>query len=163
MSDSSASGPAPDQAQLMSAMFASLVMQNTNMALIFLGHAPNPQTGQTSQDLENARYFIDQLEMLAVKTKGNLDRNEESILKQSLTNLRLAFVEAVSNPSTAAPAPSAAAPSSTPAGDAAQTTPTTDEQETPSAQPPPEGEPAGEAARIVPPEEESKKKFSKKY
>src|SRR5271169_1462508 len=84
--------------QVMSALFASMVMQNTNMALIFLGQAPNPQTGQAVQDLEHAKYFIDQLEMLAVKTKGNLDKQEDALLKQSLTHLRLAFVEAVENP-----------------------------------------------------------------
>lgn len=155
MSDTSTPGGAPEQKQMMSAMFASLVMQNTNMALVFLGHAPNPQTGETSQNLEHAQYFIDQLEMLAVKTKGNLDRTEEMMLKQSLTSLRLAFVEAVSKE---------------------RATPSTDEQETASAELPPEGEPAGEAAPIAPPtgegeaaesakaaEAESKKKFTKKY
>src|SRR5581483_2324498 len=157
MSDSSSHGP--DHPQLMSPMFASMVMQNTNMALIFLGRTPNPQTGKIEQDLDNARYFIDQLEMLALKTKGNLDRNEDAILKQSLTNLRLAFVEAVNKPA-------AAAEASPPAGSGAQPAhepPPTDEQETPSAQPAQEGEPAGEPAPIIPPEAESKKKFSKKY
>lgn len=138
-------------------MFASMVLQHTNMAMIFLGQTPNPQTGQTSQDLDHAQYFIDLLEMLAVKTKGNLDKNEDAMLKQSLTTLRLAFVEAVSK----APA----------TGTGAAETPPTDEQETPSAEPAPEGEPAGKAAPIVPPhgadapsaEAESKKKFTKKY
>jgi hypothetical protein len=84
--------------EMMSAMFASLVMQQTNMASIFLGLAPNPQTGQKERNLEHAKYFIDQLEMLEAKTRGNLDPREEGLLKQSLTGLRLAFVEAVSNP-----------------------------------------------------------------
>jgi hypothetical protein len=150
MSASAQASDSPEQRQLMSAMFAALVVQNTNMAMIFLGHAPNPQTGKKEADLENARYFIDQLEMLAVKTKGNLDRNEETMLKQSLTSLRLAFVDAVSKAPTTAHLP--------------PENPSTDEQETASAQTPPEGEPAGDAAPIVTPEEaESKKKFSKKY
>jgi hypothetical protein len=149
MSASFQAGDSPEQKQLMSAMFASLVMQNTNMALIFLGQAPNPQTGKTALDLDNARYFIDQLEMIAVKTKGNLEKNEETMLKQSLTSLRLAFVESVSKE--AAPAAQVGSPP-------------TDEQETASAQEAPEGETAGEAAPIVTPDEaESKKKFSKKY
>ena len=152
MSASSHASDSPEQKQLMSTMFASLVMQNTNMALIFLGHAPNPQSGKMETDLENAKYFIDQLEMLAVKTKGNLDKTEETMLKQSLTSLRLAFVESVSKAPTAA----VSSPKSE--------NPPTDEQETPSAQEPPEGETAGEAAPIIPPkEEESKKKFTKKY
>ncbi len=133
-----------------SVLFASLVMQITNMALIFLGHAPNPQSGQTTQDLERARLFIDQLEMLALKTKGNLDKQEDSLLKQSLTSLRFAFVEAVEHPS---PAPPPAPPSATPA--AASPAPPAAAQETPAAQPaPPSPNPAAG---------ESRKKFSKKY
>jgi hypothetical protein len=125
------------------ALFASMVMQNTNMALIFLGQAPNPQTGETAQDLEHAKYFIDLLEMLAVKTKGNLDKREDSLLKESLTHLRLGYVHAVEHP--AQPAP----PVSTPA------TPAVDEQETPVTEPALPGEETAEA--------DSRKKFSKKY
>ena len=93
---------AAGEKEMMSAMFASLVLQQTNMATIFLGLAPHPQTGKMAQDLEHAKYFIDQLEMLEAKTRGNLDKHEEGLLKQSLTSLRLAFVEAVAKP--AAPA-----------------------------------------------------------
>jgi hypothetical protein len=131
------------QDQATSAMFASMIMQNTNMALIFLGQAPNPQSGQTGQDLEHARYFIDLLEMLAIKTKGNLDKQEDAMLKQSLTHLRLSFVEAVEHPLATAP------PASTPE------TPPTDEQETPVTEPALQGEKASDI--------ESHKKFSKKY
>jgi hypothetical protein len=88
--------------ELMSAMFIGLVLQQSNMASIFLGLAPHPQTGKMSPDLEHARYFIDQLEMLETKTRGNLDKPEEALLKQNLTHLRLAFVEAAAKP--AAPA-----------------------------------------------------------
>ena len=47
VSESSGGG---DRDKLMSAMFASMVIQNANMALIFLGQAPNPQTGETVQE-----------------------------------------------------------------------------------------------------------------
>jgi hypothetical protein len=142
-------GAAGSREQMISAMFAHLVMQHTNMALIFLGQMPHPQTGQTAQDLEHARYFIDQLEMLEVKTKGNLNKQEEAILKQSLTSLRLAFVEAVNHPQ-AAPPPAPAEPP--PAA------PVTDEQETPVTEPALPGEKPPPAAGT-----ESHKKFSKKY
>ena len=91
--------------EIMSALFAHLVIQNTNMALMFMGLAPNPQTGERMHDLEATRMFIDQLEMLEVKTKGNLSREEEKLLQQSLTHLRLAFVEAVENPPQDEPQP----------------------------------------------------------
>jgi len=142
-SETGTGGGSHDQA--ISAMFASMVMQNTNMTLIFLGAAPNPQTGKTEQDLEHARYFIDQLEMLAVKTKGNLDKQEDALLKQSLTHLRLAFVEAVKT----APAPTAPV-ATTPAS------PPVDEQEMPIVEPILPGEKTTST-------EESRKKFSKSY
>jgi hypothetical protein len=134
----------------MSSMFASLVMQNANMALIFLGQAPHPQTGKTSQDLENARYFIDQLEMLEVKTKGNLSKQEASFLNQSLTSLRMAFVEAVEHPAaeTASAAPSG---------------PPTDEQETPVTDPAGTGETTQATPDQAASGPETHKKFSKKY
>lgn len=132
--------------EIISALFANLIVQNTNMALIFLGHAPHPQTGQKQIDLDNARYFIDQLEMIEVKTKGNLDKQEEALLKQSLTSLRMAFVEAVQKES-AQPAPATAA-TPTP-------TPAKEEPKEPAASGP---APSGEKT-----DEESKKRFTKKY
>jgi hypothetical protein len=146
-------GAAGSREQMMSAMFAHLIMQHTNMALIFLGQIPNPQTGQTTQDIDHARFFIDQLEMLEAKTKGNLDKQEEAILKQSLTSLRLAFVEAVNHPQPA-PATSAAPPS-----EDSPAAPATDEQETPVNEPILPGE------TPPPPDVESKSRkiFSKKY
>jgi len=84
--------------EIMSALFAHMVIQNTNMALMFLGKTPHPESGEHIFDLEAARMFIDQIEMLEVKTKGNLSREEEKLLQQSLTHLRMTFVQAVENP-----------------------------------------------------------------
>lgn len=77
------------------ALFANLVIQQTNMAFMFLGRVPHPETGEVLLDLESAKFFIDQLQMIEAKTKGNLDKREEGLLKQSLASLRMAFVEAV--------------------------------------------------------------------
>ena len=134
---------------MMTAMFASLVMQQTNMASIFLGLAPHPQTGRMARDLEHAKYFIDQLEMLEEKTRGNLDKREEALLKQSLTSLRLAFVEAVSKP--AEPGGEAGAEKEKSAAASAAAEP---------AGPPPKPEAAGS---VAPAAEDSRKKFTKKY
>ena len=120
----------------MSALFAQLVMQQANMAMLLLGRVPNPETGKTVRDLEAARLFIDQLEMLEAKTKGNLTREEEQLLKQSLMSLRMAFVEVVQSPEEPA---KPVAPAST------------EEKKIEAAAP-------EQAA-----DEESKKKFTKKY
>src|SRR6266513_3525420 len=77
------------------ALFVQLVMQQSNMALMLLGKVAHPETGQVVKDVEAARLFIDQLEMLEAKTKGNLSKEEEALLKQTLMTLRLNFVEAV--------------------------------------------------------------------
>jgi len=117
------------------------------MALMFLGQVPNPETGQRVQNFEAARMFIDQLEMIEVKTKGNLDKQESQLLTQSLTTLRLAFVEAIeSGPDK--PAEPATAPSAQPAGTAASGAA-------------PAGSPAAPESAAA--EEEHRKKFSKKY
>src|ERR1051325_11242883 len=81
--------------ELMSALFANMVLQQTNLAMMFLGRTPHPETGEHVRDLEMAQMFIDQLEMLETKTKGNLSRQEETLLRQSLTAVRMAYVEAV--------------------------------------------------------------------
>jgi hypothetical protein len=131
-------------AEAMSALFAQLIIQQTNMAMMLLGKLAHPESGKIYKDVDAARLFIDQLEMLESKTKGNLTKEESALLKQSLMNLRLAFVEAVDSAAPQgepAPKESSGAPSvagSTPAAGATEGTPS--------------------AA-----EDEHRKKFSKKY
>lgn len=84
--------------EMMSALFAQLVIQQSNMAMLLMGKTPHPQTGEILRDIEAARLFIDQLEMLEAKTKGNLTKEEDHLLKQSLLSLRMAFVDAVESP-----------------------------------------------------------------
>ena len=92
--------------EMLSGLFAHLVMQQTNLALMLLGRVPHPETGKTERDLDGARMFIDQLEMLEAKTRGNLVPVEERLLKESLTAVRLAFVEVVNQEGSAEPVPS---------------------------------------------------------
>lgn len=81
--------------EMQSALFANLVLQQVNMALIFLGQVPNPDTNEATVDLDSARIFIDTLEMLAARTQGNLTSDENQMLQSHLTNLRMAFVQVV--------------------------------------------------------------------
>jgi len=122
----------PDE--MNSALFAQMIMHLASTALVMLGHMPNPMTGKTETDLDTARLLIDQLEMLEVKTKGNLTGEERHLLNQNLMAVRMAFVEAVEKPSTA-PAPAV--------------------EDT--AGPAPAAQPAQTS------EEDTKKKFSKSY
>jgi hypothetical protein len=99
---------------MMSALFAHMVTQQANLAMMLMGKVPHPESGKPVRDMEAAQLFIDQLEMLEAKTKGNLSKNEEALLKQSLMNLRLAFVEAVEQDESP-PASSTQKPESEPA------------------------------------------------
>ena len=94
--------PPASREEMMMDLFAGMVMQQTNLALLYLGKAPHPETGAPVLDLDTARLFIDQLEMIEAKTRGNLDPRESGLLKQSLTMLHLAFVEAVEHPAASA-------------------------------------------------------------
>ena len=51
--------------------------------------------------------FIDQIEMLQEKTRGNLSNEETQMLTSVLSDLRLAFLQASKIPAPAAPAPHA--------------------------------------------------------
>jgi len=144
MNDSRVSDQNPDKVtheEIMSGLFAQMVVQQSNMALMLLGKVPHPQTGKTVLDVDAARMFIDQLEMLEFKTQGNLTKEEQQLLKHSLMTLRMAFVDAVN-----------AAPAQSTSQEAAASTPVA---ETPGA-----NESADASAAAA---EESKKKFSKKY
>jgi hypothetical protein len=129
--------------QRASAIFASLVVNQTQMAMMLLGKMPHPGTGQTTKDLDGARLFIDQLEVLEQKTQGNLDPHERKLLRDHLTALRMAFVEAAEEQTAPAPGPGSGGHAEA-AGNAADTS-------------------AGESAAPVEAEADSRKKFSKKY
>ena len=94
----SATRPEITPEEMHTALFAQLVMQQNNLAMMLLGKIPHPEDGHVTRNIEAARLFIDQLEMLEAKTKGNLTREEAALLKQSLMQLRLAFVDAVNSP-----------------------------------------------------------------
>ena len=124
----------------MTQRFIEFVMMQAQQAAMFLGRIPNPQTGKPEINLEIARMFIDQLEMIHEKTRGNLTSEESEILTRVLSDLQLTFVQASgATAPTASASPEAAATAPAPAAAA---------PERPS-------EPA--------PESESKKKFTKSY
>lgn len=89
--------------EIMTAIFAGMVNQYAQMAFMFMGKVPNPQTGAMEVELESAKMFIDNLEMLEFKTKGNLSKEEDKFLKAVLTQLRMDFVESLDKPGSKSP------------------------------------------------------------
>ena len=77
----------------LSQRFIEFVMMQAQNAALFLGQIPNPQTGQGEVNLELAKMFIDQLGMIQEKTRGNLTNEESTVLRNTLSNLQMAFVE----------------------------------------------------------------------
>src|SRR5499427_10334667 len=78
----------------MTQRFIEFVMMQAQNAALFLGQIPNPQTGKPEINLEVARMFIDQLAMIQEKTRGNLTSEETTVLRNALSNLQMAYVEA---------------------------------------------------------------------
>lgn len=125
----------------LSQRFIEFVMMHAQNAALFLGQIPNPKTGQGEVNLELAKMFIDQLAMIQEKTRGNLSSEEAAVLRNTLSNLQMVYVEVAQQ------APKSARPQQPPAEATPEASTKTPDQ--------PPIEPSAES--------ESKKKFTKSY
>ena len=94
----------------MTRRFIEFVLMQAQQIALMLGQIPGPDGKPMEANLPVARIFIDQLEMIREKTRGNLTKEEEDILNKVLADLQLAFVEAGqggATPSDATPPPAA--------------------------------------------------------
>lgn len=83
-----------DLAAIHAALFEQLVSGHGQMALTFLGKIPDPHGERIPEpDLVAAKIFIDQLEMLKTKTRGNLSGDEVRLLEDTLKATQDAFAE----------------------------------------------------------------------
>ena len=73
--------------------FITFVLSLSAQALVNLG-VPVPGGPEPELDLELAKHTIDILGILETKTHGNLTGEEERILEQVVTDLRLRYVDA---------------------------------------------------------------------
>ncbi len=75
--------------------FSTLVLSLSTSAMVHLGASPEPQSGGAPEvNLPLARQTIDILEMLAEKTAGNLEPDEQSLLESVLHEVHMRFLEA---------------------------------------------------------------------
>jgi hypothetical protein len=77
----------------LSQRFIEFVMMHAQNAALFLGQIPNPKTGEGEVNLELAKMFIDQLEMIQEKTRGNLTSEESAVLRNAISNLQMVYVD----------------------------------------------------------------------
>ena len=75
------------------ALFLQLVLGLSQGGMMALGKLMNPVTRKVEVNLEAARDAIDTLEALEARTQGNLESDEARVLRQTLTDLRLNYVE----------------------------------------------------------------------
>ncbi len=73
--------------------FASFVLSLNTSALYHMGALPHPETGKRLVDRELAKHTIDTLMVLADKTKGNLEADEQELLTRILYELKMRFVQ----------------------------------------------------------------------
>ena len=75
------------------ASFSVLISMLFTQAMAMLGQMPDPATGESKVNKPFAKHYIDTLEMLETKTKGNLDDPESAMLNEALHALRMMYVD----------------------------------------------------------------------
>ena len=93
-----ASSDSPDKAsggaQMPRIDFSTFVISLGTSALYHMGFVNDPEQGAPPEkNVPLAGQTIDTLEMLAEKTRGNLDEQENKLLASLLYELRMRFVE----------------------------------------------------------------------
>jgi len=88
-----AAAPPPAETPKPSRGFESLVRMLGSNAAMVLGAYADPRTGQPMIDPDAAREFIDMLDALHEKTKGNLAPEEDSLLLDLLGKLKMTYLE----------------------------------------------------------------------
>ena len=78
--------------------FSSFLFSLGSSAFIALGEEANPFTGEKSINLSQAQESIDLLNILQEKTKGNLSKEEESLLSNLLFSVRMKYIELAGKP-----------------------------------------------------------------
>ncbi len=72
--------------------FLDLVAAVADPIALYLGDARLPE-GQSMENLEAARLYIDLLDVLREKTRGNLDARESALLEDLLYRFRMRYVQ----------------------------------------------------------------------
>ncbi|MBU0639628.1 MAG: DUF1844 domain-containing protein [Planctomycetes bacterium] len=80
--------------ELPEAGFAELVNLIAMQAMVGLGMVASPTGERLPANFELAKHFIDMLQALEDKTKGNLDDDEKKMMDQILYELRMRYIQA---------------------------------------------------------------------
>ena len=73
-------------------LFTYLISTFQSSSYIALGKKENPITKNIEINIEQASYYIDLLDMIKIKTDGNLTEYEEQILINTISELKLNLI-----------------------------------------------------------------------
>ena len=73
--------------------FSNFVISLSTSALFHFGDFPEHEGAGAEKNLPAAKQTIDILDMLAEKTKGNLDANEQNLIQGVLYELKMRYVK----------------------------------------------------------------------
>ncbi|MCK4466981.1 MAG: DUF1844 domain-containing protein [Desulfobacterales bacterium] len=73
--------------------FATFIISLNASALVHLGVLEDPASGKKVKNLAMGKQTIDILSMMEEKTRGNLSKEEESMLKNILYDLKIIYVK----------------------------------------------------------------------
>ena len=79
-------------------LFIYLVGTFQSSAWVALGKAKNPMTDKIERNLDQASFYIDLLDMMQTKMKGNLTEYEEQVLINAISDLKLNYIEEQTKP-----------------------------------------------------------------
>ena len=82
--------------------FISYLANLVETGRLYLEGIPNPETNEVVTNLPLVKHIIDTIEMLEEKTKGNLSAPEANFLANTLYELRMGYVRAISRQEAAA-------------------------------------------------------------
>lgn len=72
--------------------FSTFILSLSSSALVHLGEVPDPDTGQTMENLPLAKHTVDIIAMLKEKTGSCLDADEAKLIDGILYELRMKYV-----------------------------------------------------------------------
>lgn len=75
------------------ALFLQLVLGLQQAAMVGLGKLMNPVSGKIERNLDAAKNTIDTLGAIETRVRGNLEPDEQRVLTQVLTDLRMNYVD----------------------------------------------------------------------
>lgn len=82
-----------DSEEQFNPLFLQLVLSLQSAAWYQMGKMVSPISGKIDRDLDQAKASIDLLTMLQEKTKGNLGKQEQQILDNTVYTLQMNYVD----------------------------------------------------------------------